>query len=65
MQPPHQPTTPLDLSEAELAAVQAYAEQHGLTLDEAATELAQQAIAARYVRRRPEPARVIQLPRNR
>lgn len=65
MQPPHNPTTPLDLSEAEMASVQRYADERGITTDEAATELARQTITARYVLRRQQQAHVIPLKRPR
>lgn len=44
------------LSDTEMKIVQAYADERGLTLDEAATELMQQAIARRFkqhLNRRP------------
>ena len=55
VQPPHQS---LDLSEAETRALEQYAQQRGITPDEAATELARETIQRRYVRRRA-PASVL------
>lgn len=47
---PAPPTTgqPLDLSEREAAALDAYALEHGLTRQQAATKLAQQILDERY-----------------
>lgn len=54
--PPHQQL--VDLSDREAAALEAYATEHGLTPDQAATQLAQQTLSARY-RIKSQPARVI------
>ena len=48
----------VQLSEAQARQVQQYADQHGLTLEQACTQLAQQAIRARFVRERA-PVRVL------
>lgn len=54
MPPPHtQKTSHADLSAAELALVKTYADEHGMTVDQAATQLARQALAARYRRSKP------------
>jgi len=47
---PAPPTTgqPLDLSGREAAALEAYANAHGLTADQAATQLAQHILEERY-----------------
>jgi hypothetical protein len=53
------------LSDKELAAVQAYADERGMTLDEAATELTQDAIAKKFRKNlNRAPAKVYSLPRN-
>lgn len=44
------PTTTVQLSEADARKVQQYADQHGLTLEQACTQLTQQGIQARFVR---------------
>lgn len=54
--PPHQ--QPVDLSDREAAALEAYATAHGLTPEQAATQLAQHTLSARY-RIKAQPARVI------
>jgi hypothetical protein len=48
----------VQLSEAEARQVQQYADQNGLTLEQACTQLAQQEIQARFVRPKV-PARVL------
>lgn len=53
-------TTPeLHLSDKEAAALDAYAQAHGMTREEAATKLAQQALIARYLIRKGSPAQVL------
>lgn len=52
MPPPTQRTQSLDLSDAELRALERYARDRGITQDEAATQLARQSIERRYVRRK-------------
>lgn len=54
----HQRQQPLDLSDAEMRALEQYARKRGITTDEAATELAQEALQRRYVRRK-QAARVL------
>lgn len=54
---------PLDLSEAEYKAVQEYAQGRGISVDEAATELARQAIVSRYVRTLRKAANVVRFER--
>lgn len=55
----HQKPPPtVQLSEAEARQVQQYADQHGLTLEQACTQLTQQEIQARFVRPKA-PARVL------
>lgn len=50
------------LSDRELAVIQAYANERGLTVDEAATQLAQDAIAAKFRKNLGRgPARVYQM----
>jgi hypothetical protein len=52
------------LSDKELARVQAYADEHGLTLDEAATQLSQDAIASKFRKNLGRgPARVYDMKR--
>lgn len=54
----------LTLSDKELAVVKAYAEENRLTLDEAVTQLSQDAIAKKFRRNLGRgPARVYSLPR--
>lgn len=53
----NQPTT-VQLSEADARKVQQYADQNGLTLEQACTQLTQQGIQARFVRAKA-PARVL------
>ena len=48
MPAPPQNGQPLDLSEREAAALDAYAAEHGLTRQQAATKLAQQILDERY-----------------
>lgn len=48
MPAPPQTGQPLDLSEREAAALDAYAAEHGLTRQQAATKLAQQILDERY-----------------
>ena len=48
MPAPPQTGQPLDLSEREAAALDAYATAHGLTPQQAATQLAQQILEQRY-----------------
>lgn len=48
MPAPPQTGQPLDLSEREAAALDAYAAEHGLTPQQAATQLAQQILDERY-----------------
>ena len=62
----HKPTpktSAVDLTDADTRSLEQYAQQAGLTLDQAATRLAKQTLAARY-RRAPVPgARVLPLKR--
>ena len=60
-----QTPTPLDLSEAEFKAVEQYAQARGISVDEAATELARQAIVSRYVRALRRSAQVVRIDRRR
>ncbi|OYD50694.1 hypothetical protein CBY09_08155 [Acidovorax kalamii] len=53
----NKPTT-VQLSEADARMVQQYADQNGLTLEQACTQLTQQGIQARFVRAKA-PARVL------
>lgn len=55
---PKTPPTTVQLSEADARLVQQYADQRGLTLEQACTQLAQQTIQARFVRPKA-PARVL------
>lgn len=55
--------TPLDLSETEFEAVEQYAQARGITVDQAATELAKQAIVSRYVRTLRKTAQVVRFER--
>lgn len=52
MPPPTQRTQSLDLSDAEQRALEQFAQERGITVDEAATQLARQSIERRYVRRK-------------
>lgn len=54
------PPQTVQLSEAEARQVQQYADQNGLTLEQACTQLAQQGIRARFVRPKA-PAQVFPL----
>jgi hypothetical protein len=58
-----QTTQPLDLSEAEFKAVQEYAQARGISVDQAATELARQAIVSRFVRTLRKSATVVRFER--
>jgi len=58
--PPPQTPKSLDMSDAEMRALEQYAQQHGITTDEAATRLARQSIERRYVRRK-QVAKVVPL----
>ncbi len=54
----------LRLSDKEIELVQRYADENGMTLDEAATQLSQDAIAKRFRKNLGRgPAKVYQLPR--
>lgn len=54
----------LRLSEKELSMVKAYADERGLTLDEATSQLSHDAIAKRFRKNLGRgPAKVYQLPR--
>ena len=55
------PARTADLSEGEFTRLQAYAQQHGMTLDEAATHLARQALAEKFRNKRLAPAQVLQM----
>lgn len=50
--PPTQRTQSLDLSDAEQRALEQFAQERGISVDEAATQLARQSIERRYVRRK-------------
>jgi hypothetical protein len=52
------PPATVQLSEAEARKVQQYADLHGLTLEQACTQLTQQGIQARFVRPKV-PSRVL------
>lgn len=54
---PHQ-TLPVDLPEADLRRLQAYATAHHLTLEEACTQLAKQSLQAKFYRPVRKPALV-------
>lgn len=58
-----QPPQPLDLSEAEFKAVQEYAQARGISVDQAATDLARQAIVSRFVRPLRKSATVVRFER--
>jgi hypothetical protein len=58
-----QPPQPLDLSEAEFNAVQEYAQARGISVDQAATDLARQAIVSRFVRTLRKTATVVRFER--
>ena len=48
-------------SDAEFARLQAYAQAQGMTVDEAATHLARQALAEKFRNKRLAPAQVLQM----
>jgi len=48
------------LSDSEMESLQQFATAHGLSLDDAATELASRALANRHLGRRLAPAAVLQ-----
>ena len=56
--PPHSRNQGLDLSDREAEQLDTYAKAHGLTRNEAATQLAQQTLAMRY-RGKPKPSQVL------
>ena len=57
------PTTPrVDLSDREFAELEAYAKAHGLTPEQAVTQLAQQTLESRY-RIKAQQAKVIPIRR--
>ena len=47
--PPPTPQFSVNLSDAERAALERYADAHGMSLDQAATHAAQQQLQARFV----------------
>lgn len=62
-QPPPPKTSAVDLTDAEAEALLQYATARGMTVDQAATELAQETLERRY-RRAPVPgARVLPIRR--
>ena len=61
MPPPHKPPQTVHLSEPELQRVQAYADKHGLNLEDACTQLVRSAIKSKFVIQRP-PSRVLSFP---
>nr|WP_314710521.1 hypothetical protein [uncultured Comamonas sp.] len=56
--PPPQNKQGLDFSDREAAQLDAYAQSHGLTRQQAATQLAQQSLAVRY-RIKPKQSQVL------
>ena len=60
-QPPPQKTSGVDLTTAEAEALVQYANARGMTVDQAATELAQQTLQRRYRRPAVPGARVLPL----
>ena len=55
------PNRTADLSDGEFARLKAFAEQHGMTTDEAATHLARQALTSKFRNKRLAPAQVLQM----
>lgn len=62
MQAPQHPGRPVELTDREAAVLDAYAEAHGLTRQQAATQLAQHTLEQRY-RIKAQQAQVIPLRR--
>lgn len=58
--PIEQPTNDITLSGELLSLVEQYAQQHGMTTEEALTALVRSSLHAKYVRQR-QPAKVVQL----
>ena len=57
------PTQEITLTDAQMQELQQYADLHGITTDEAATQLAKARLKQRYVLPKGMPGIVIQFPR--